>query len=143
MSSKRSIRVSCGLAEGWKRYGSECDHPAGPHEEILDTTASTTSVPPSLPRFLPSCCSFTCCSTVVDISYRAVKELYEPLLPLIPRPFDEDPDTFMIFGWEDAPTRVVSHENLQQSQDLADEGLTWDSDTLYHEERTSLWSYGW
>lgn len=73
----------------------------------------------------------------------AVKELWEPLIPLIPKPFDEDPDTFMVFGWEDGPIRVVSHEILEKSQQLAEKGLMWDPKYLYEEERKSLWKYGW
>jgi hypothetical protein len=49
----------------------------------------------------------------------------------------------MVFGWEDGPIRVVSHEILEKSQQLAEKGLMWDPKYLYEEERKSLWKYGW
>jgi hypothetical protein len=49
----------------------------------------------------------------------------------------------MIYGWEDAPTRVVSDEIMQQSKDLAEKGLMWDEEILAQEEHKTLWSYGW
>lgn len=61
----------------------------------------------------------------------------------MPRPFEEDPDTFLIFGWEDAPIRVISDEILQKSKDLADAGLMWDPKDLADEERKTLYHYGW
>lgn len=72
----------------------------------------------------------------------AVKELWEPLLPLIPKPFDEDPGTSWYLDG-DGPIRVVSHEILEKSQQLAEKGLMWDPKYLYEEERKSLWKYGW
>jgi hypothetical protein len=80
---------------------------------------------------------------ISGLTNSAVKELYEPLVPLIPRPLHGDPDTFMIYGWEDAPTRVVSDEIMQQSKDLAEKGLMWDEEILAQEEHKTLWSYGW
>lgn len=64
-------------------------------------------------------------------------------MPLIPRPFDEDPDTFMIFGWEDAPTRLASYEIMHRSQELADKGLMWSPAALHQEEEKTLGGYGW
>lgn len=72
-----------------------------------------------------------------------MKELWEPLVPLLPRPFEEDPDTFLIFGWEDAPVRVASVEIMEKSKELADAGLMWDPDALSEMEHNTLWRYGW